>query len=84
MHLGRRSGAAPELREALCNLLSQTKEAGPIIRSQRGGPITPVSMVNWFAKAYPQAFDDGKVYRRAALEQPGQLPRLMGRAPSTR
>ncbi len=74
MHLGRRSGAAPELREALCNLLCQTKEAGPIIRSQRGGPMTPVSMVNWFAKAHLQAFDDGKVYRRAALEHPANCP----------
>ena len=30
----------------------QTEAAGPVIRSQRGGPMTPVSIVNWFAKAY--------------------------------
>ena len=42
----------PELREALCDLRSQTKAAGPVVRSQRGGPMTPVSIVNWFAKAY--------------------------------
>jgi len=29
-----------------------TTGAGPIIRSERGGPMTPVSIVNWFAIAY--------------------------------
>ncbi len=42
----------PELRDALTNLRRQTEATGPIIRSQRGGPMTPVSIVNWFAKAY--------------------------------
>ena len=42
----------PELRDALSDLRRQTKAAGPVIRSQRGGPMTPVSIVNWFAKAY--------------------------------
>jgi integrase/recombinase XerD len=42
----------PELREALTNLRRQTEAAGPVIRSQRGGPMTPVSIVNLFAKAY--------------------------------
>ena len=42
----------PELREALSDLRRQTEATGPVIRSQRGGPMTPVSIVNWFAKAY--------------------------------
>ena len=42
----------PALREALIDLRRQTKATGPIIRSQRGGPMTPVSIVNWLAKAY--------------------------------
>ncbi len=42
----------PELREALSDLRRQTEAAGPVIRSQHGGPMTPVSIVNWFAKAY--------------------------------
>ena len=42
----------PELREALAHLRRQTEAAGPVIRSQRGRPMTPVSIVNWFAKAY--------------------------------
>ena len=31
----------PELREALSDLRRQTEAAGPVIRSQRGGPMTP-------------------------------------------
>jgi integrase len=42
----------PELRDALEQLRRQTKAAGPVVRSQRGRPMTPVSIVNWFAKAY--------------------------------
>jgi integrase len=40
----------PELGEALGDFL--TEGAGPVVRSQRGGPMTPVSIVNWFAQAY--------------------------------
>jgi len=42
----------PDLREALIDLRRLSEAAGPVIRSQRGGPMTPVSIVNWFAKAY--------------------------------
>jgi len=42
----------PELADALRQLRRQTKAAGPVIHSQRGGPMTPVSIVNWFARAY--------------------------------
>ena len=42
----------PELAETLTNLRRQTEAAGQVVRSQRGGPMTPVSIVNWFAKAY--------------------------------
>ena len=31
-------------------MLSVTE--GPVVRSERGGPMTPVSIVNWFALAY--------------------------------
>jgi integrase len=41
-----------ELRDALGQLRSQTEAAGPVVRSQRGRPMTPVSIVNWFANAY--------------------------------
>jgi integrase len=42
----------PELREALNDLRRLTEAVGPVIRSQRGGPMSPVSIVNWFANAY--------------------------------
>jgi integrase len=42
----------PELRGALTDWRRQTEAAGPVVRSQRGGPMSPVSIVNWFAKAY--------------------------------
>lgn len=42
----------PELREALITLQHQQSAAGPIIRSQRGGPMQPIAIVCWFAHAY--------------------------------
>jgi integrase len=42
----------PELREALFTLQRQQSAAGPIIRSQRGGPMQPIAIVCWFAHAY--------------------------------
>jgi integrase/recombinase XerD len=42
----------PDLRGALIAWLTLSQPQGPIIRSERNGPMTPVSIVNWFAKAY--------------------------------
>jgi integrase len=42
----------PSLRTALAAWRKLTTGTGPVIRSERGGPITPVSIVNWFAIAY--------------------------------
>jgi integrase len=43
----------PDLRTALITLARLTVVLdGPVIRSERGGPMTPVSIVCWFAKAY--------------------------------
>jgi integrase len=41
-----------DLRDALVTLGSATDGNGSVIRSERGWPMTPVSMVNWFAAAY--------------------------------
>ncbi len=41
-----------ELRAALAAWLSVTNSAGPVIVSERGGPMTPQSIVVWFATAY--------------------------------
>ena len=41
-----------ELRTALAAWRSATQAAGPLIVSERGGPMTPQSIVVWFANAY--------------------------------
>jgi integrase len=42
----------PSLRTALAAWRKISTRSGPVIRSERGGPMTPVSIVNWFAIAY--------------------------------
>ena len=43
----------PELHAALVKLAGFTLVLdGPVIQSERGGPMTPISIVCWFAKAY--------------------------------
>jgi integrase len=42
----------PSLRAALTAWRRMTTGTGPIIQSERGGPMTPESVVNWFAIAY--------------------------------
>lgn len=42
----------PELRHALSDLRASYTGPGPVIRSERGGAMAPVSIVNWFAIAY--------------------------------
>ncbi len=41
-----------DLRDALMTLRIATGGSGYVIRSERGRPMTPVSIVNWFAAAY--------------------------------
>jgi integrase len=42
----------PDLRDALEGWIKVTDGIGPVIRSERGGAMTPLSVVNWFAAAY--------------------------------
>jgi integrase/recombinase XerD len=43
----------PHLHAALVKLRQQRLDvSGPVIRSERGGPMMPISVVCWFAKAY--------------------------------
>jgi integrase len=50
---GRRIPIHPDLRGALEGLHRTVPAgAGPVIRSNRGGAMHPVSIVNWFAAAY--------------------------------
>jgi integrase len=52
----KRSGRIIPVHRALFDGLAAyqqiTKPVGPVIRSERGGPMTAMSIVNWFAKAY--------------------------------
>lgn len=41
-----------ELRAALRALYEQSHNLSAVVQSERGGPMTPVSIVNFFAKAY--------------------------------
>src|SRR5271155_1823605 len=48
---GRRIPMHPSLRAALAAWHKVTPGTGPVIRSERGGPMTPARIVNWFAIA---------------------------------
>ena len=52
MKSGRRIPINRELRQALEAWQRATVDYGAVIQSERGGPMTPVSIVNWFALAY--------------------------------
>jgi integrase len=49
---GRRIPLHPELRTALAAWLEVTPAIGPVITSECGGPMRPLSVVTWFAIAY--------------------------------
>ena len=56
---GRRIPLHPELREALVALRALNARAGPIITSERGGPMRAASIVLWFARAFRAIGLDG-------------------------
>ena len=41
-----------ELRQALTELRGASQGTGPVVVSERGGPMAPLSIVVWFADAY--------------------------------
>jgi integrase len=49
---GRKVPLHGDLQRALTELQAVTQGTGPIIVSERGGPMTPLSVVIWFASAY--------------------------------
>jgi integrase/recombinase XerD len=55
-HAKKRSGRViplhPDLRSALSRLIGQASPEANVIRSERGGRMTDVSIVNWFASAF--------------------------------
>ncbi len=58
---GRSIPIAQELRYALLSVHNTTgwPRTGPVIRSQRGGHMTPRSVVNWFTKLYTETGLEG-------------------------
>lgn len=42
----------PQLADALAKLQTISRSNGPVITSERGGPMNPVSIVNFFSLAY--------------------------------
>lgn len=48
-----------ELRLALQRWRAQSELDGPVVRSERGGAMTSISIVNWFAQAYGALGLDG-------------------------
>jgi integrase len=48
-----------DLRTALAAWRGSTQAAGPVIASERGGPMTPQSIVVWFNRAYQYLGLDG-------------------------
>lgn len=56
---GRRIPLHPELRQALSAWRALNKAAGPIITSERGGPMRAGSIVLWFARAFRAIGLDG-------------------------
>ena len=49
---GRLIPVHPDLRHALAAYRSLSTGSGPVIRSERGGPMTPLSIVVWFNRAF--------------------------------
>lgn len=49
---GRLIPVHPDLHEALAAYRRLSTSNGPIIRSERGGPMTPLSIVVWFNRAF--------------------------------
>jgi integrase len=49
---GRLIPVHPDLRQALITYRSLSTGIGPVIRSERGGPMTPLSIVVWFNRAF--------------------------------
>jgi len=49
---GRKVPLHGDLRRALTELRAVTQGTGPVIASERGGPMTPLSIVVWFNRAF--------------------------------
>jgi integrase len=56
---GRRIPIQADLRQALIVWRNSSRGSGPVVRSERGGPMTPLSIVVWFNRAFRATGLDG-------------------------
>jgi integrase len=56
---GRSIPLHPDIRKALIEARQLCRGQGPVIRSERGGAMTPMSIVVWFSRAYEALGFDG-------------------------
>jgi integrase/recombinase XerD len=49
----------PDLQQALSALRQSSPGAGPVVCSERGGPMKPLSIIIWFKRAYEALGLDG-------------------------
>jgi integrase len=59
MGSGRLIPLHPDLQEAFSALRKPSPGPGPVVRSERGGPMKPLSIVIWFQRAYEALGFDG-------------------------
>ena len=56
---GRRVPLHKDLRDALLRLKRNSDDFGPVVRSSRGGPMKPNSIVNWFVELFAELGFEG-------------------------
>ena len=78
---GRLIPAHSELRHALAAYRSLSTGSGPVIRSERGGAMTPLSIVVWFNRAFRQHRSARLLvaFRTADVHHPGGAAGAQGR-----
>ena len=78
---GRLIPVHPDLRQALAAYRSLSTGIGPVIRSERGGPMTPLSIVVWFNRAFRNIGLQRLLvaFRTADVHHPGGAARAQGR-----
>jgi integrase/recombinase XerD len=59
MGSGRTIPLHPDLQQTLSALRQSSPGSGPVIRSERGGSMKPLSIVIWFSRAYEKLGLDG-------------------------
>ena len=63
---GRRIPLHQDLSDALASVWRSSGCVGPVIRSERGGPMTPLSIVVWFDRAFERSALTAARHIRAA------------------